>query len=136
MAEPAIDPVRLWSDLMTLASIGALPHGGCDRLALTDADASGRHLFAHWCGEAKLAVTIDAMGNMFARREGTDPALPPVLLGSHLDTQQPGGKFDGPLGVLAASNARVRWTVPRSAPGARWSSSTGPTRKAPASPLA
>ncbi len=102
MTEPAIDAARLWSDLMTLASIGALPQGGCDRLALTDADAAGRHLFAHWCREAGLPVTIDAMGNMFARRDGTDPALPPVLLGSHLDTQQPGGKFDGPLGVLAA----------------------------------
>ena len=87
---------------MALASIGALPHGGCDRLALTDADAAARNLFAHWCREAGLPVAIDPMGNMFARREGIDPALPPVLLGSHLDTQQPGGKFDGPLGVLAA----------------------------------
>jgi N-carbamoyl-L-amino-acid hydrolase len=87
---------------MTLASIGVLPNGGCDRLALTDADAAGRHLFAHWCRQAGLPVAIDAMGNMFARREGADPTLPPVLLGSHLDTQQPGGKFDGPLGVLAA----------------------------------
>lgn len=102
MTEPAIEPARLWSDLMTLASIGALPHGGCDRLALTDTDAASRHLFAHWCQQARLSVTIDAMGNMFALREGTDPALPPILLGSHLDTQQPGGKFDGPLGVLAA----------------------------------
>ncbi len=102
MIQPAIDAARLWSDLMTLASIGALPHGGCDRLALTDADAAARHLFAHWCREAGLSVTIDAMGNMFALREGADPALEPVLLGSHLDTQQPGGKFDGPLGVLAA----------------------------------
>lgn len=102
MTEPEIEPARLWSDLMTLASIGALPHGGCDRLALTDADAAGRHLFAHWCRQAGLSLAIDAMGNMFARREGTDPSLPPVLLGSHLDTQQPGGKFDGPLGVLAA----------------------------------
>ncbi len=87
---------------MALASIGGLPHGGCDRLALTDADAAGRQLFAHWCQQAGLPVTVDAMGNMFALRQGTDPALPPVLLGSHLDTQQPGGKFDGPLGVLAA----------------------------------
>ncbi|MGI4943303.1 MAG: Zn-dependent hydrolase [Janthinobacterium lividum] len=102
MPEPTINPTRLWSDLITLASIGALPHGGCDRLALTDADAASRRLFAHWCREAGLPVTIDAIGNMFARREGTDPALPPVLIGSHLDTQQPGGKFDGPLGVLAA----------------------------------
>ncbi len=97
-----IDGDRLWSDLMTLGAIGALPRGGCDRLALTDADSDGRNLFVHWCREADLAVTIDAIGNTFARREGSDPSLPPVFAGSHLDTQQPGGKFDGPLGVLAA----------------------------------
>jgi N-carbamoyl-L-amino-acid hydrolase len=98
---PAIDAARLWSDLMTLGAIGALPRGGCDRLALTDADRDGRALFAHWCAEAGLAVTVDGVGNMFARREGCDPSLPPVLAGSHLDTQSPGGRFDGPLGVLA-----------------------------------
>jgi len=87
---------------MNLATIGALPHGGCDRLALTLADVAARNLFTHWCTEAGLAVTIDAIGNIFARFEGTDPSLPPVLMGSHLDTQSPGGKFDGPLGVLAA----------------------------------
>ncbi len=87
---------------MTLGTIGALPHGGCDRMALTDADRDGRNLFAHWCSEADLTVSIDAMGNMFARREGSDPSLAPVMAGSHLDTQSPGGKFDGPLGVLAA----------------------------------
>ncbi len=102
MTAPRVDADRLWSDLMTLATIGALPQGGCDRLALTDADRDGRNLFAHWCREAGLAVSVDAMGNMFARREGSDPSLPPVFAGSHLDTQQPGGKFDGPLGVLAA----------------------------------
>ena len=102
MTEPRVDADRLWSDLMTLATIGALPRGGCDRLALTDADRDARNLFAHWCREARLAVSVDAMGNMFARREGGDPSLPPVFAGSHLDTQQPGGKFDGPLGVLAA----------------------------------
>ena len=101
MTEPLIDSARLWSDLMSLASLGALPRGGCDRLALTDADAAARHLFAQWCGEAGLALTVDAMGNMFATREGTEAGLEPVLVGSHLDTQQPGGKFDGPLGVLA-----------------------------------
>lgn len=101
MIEPTIDSARLWSDLMTLGSIGALPRGGCDRLALTDADAAGRRLFAHWCAEAGLELTVDAMGNMFARREGSEAGLAPVLVGSHLDTQQPGGKFDGPLGVLA-----------------------------------
>jgi N-carbamoyl-L-amino-acid hydrolase len=87
---------------MSLAAIGALPHGGCDRLTLTQADIAGRNLFGHWCAEAGLPVTIDAIGNMFARFEGTDPSLPPVFMGSHLDTQSPGGKFDGPLGVLAA----------------------------------
>jgi N-carbamoyl-L-amino-acid hydrolase len=97
-----VDAHRLWSDLMTLGAIGALPRGGCDRLALTDADRDGRNLFVHWCREAGLAVSIDAIGNTFARREGSDPSLPPVFAGSHLDTQSPGGKFDGPLGVLAA----------------------------------
>jgi N-carbamoyl-L-amino-acid hydrolase len=97
-----IDADRLWSDLMTLGAIGALPRGGCDRLALTDADRDGRNLFVHWCREARLAVSVDAMGNIFARREGRDSSLPPVFAGSHLDTQSPGGKFDGPLGVLAA----------------------------------
>jgi N-carbamoyl-L-amino-acid hydrolase len=97
-----VDADRLWSDLMTLGAIGALPRGGCDRLALTDADRDGRNLFVHWCREAGLAVSIDAIGNTFARREGGDPSLPAVLAGSHLDTQSPGGKFDGPLGVLAA----------------------------------
>ena len=97
-----IDADRLWSDLMTMAAIGALPAGGCDRLALTEADQAARNLFGHWLQEAGLAVSIDAIGNMFGHRAGTDPALPPVLMGSHLDTQSPGGKFDGPLGVLAA----------------------------------
>ena len=100
MPEPVIDAARLWSDLMTLGAIGALPRGGCDRLALTDADRDGRALFAHWCHEAGLALTVDPIGNMFARREGQDSSLPPVLAGSHLDTQSPGGRFDGPLGVL------------------------------------
>jgi N-carbamoyl-L-amino-acid hydrolase len=102
MTAPVIDAARLWSDLMTLGAIGGLPRGGCDRLALTDADRDGRGLFAHWCREAGLALSVDAMGNMFARREGSDASLAPVFAGSHLDTQQPGGRFDGPLGVLAA----------------------------------
>lgn len=97
-----VDQTRLWSDLMTLGAIGALPLGGNDRMALTDGDRDGRSLFRLWCEEEGLTVTTDAMGNMFGRREGTDPSLPPVLAGSHLDTQSPGGKFDGPLGVLGA----------------------------------
>lgn len=102
---PKVDPDRLWQDLMTMACLGATPRGGCDRLTLTDADAGARNLFRLWCEDAGLALRVDAMGNMFARREGADPSLPRVLMGSHLDTQSPGGKFDGPLGVLAALEA-------------------------------
>jgi len=102
VSAPVVDETRLWSDLMTLGAIGSLPRGGCDRLALTDADCDGRNLFALWCQQARLTLRIDAMGNMFARRDGQDAGLPPVLAGSHLDTQSPGGKFDGSLGVLAA----------------------------------
>jgi N-carbamoyl-L-amino-acid hydrolase len=102
MMRAEIDGERLWSDLMILAQVGALPAGGCDRLALTDADATARNLLGYWFTEAGLRTSIDAIGNMFGRREGTEPHLPPVFVGSHLDTQSPGGKFDGPLGVLAA----------------------------------
>ena len=88
-----------------MAKIGALPGGGCGRLALTDDDRRGRDLFASWCEQAGCAVTVDDMGNMFARRPGRNPALPPVAAGSHLDTQPHGGKFDGVFGVLAALEA-------------------------------
>jgi N-carbamoyl-L-amino-acid hydrolase len=97
----SIDSARLWQDLMTLARIGALPAGGCDRLAATPADGHARDLFRYWMEEAGLAVSVDPIGNMFGRREGSDPSLAPILMGSHLDTQQPGGKYDGVLGVLA-----------------------------------
>jgi N-carbamoyl-L-amino-acid hydrolase len=100
-----IDAARIWSDLMTMGTIGELPHGGSDRMALTDADRDGRALFAHWCREAGLTLRIDAIGNMFARRDGTEPSLAPVMAGSHLDTQSPGGRFDGVLGVLGALEA-------------------------------
>ena len=102
---PTINADQLWQDLMTMACLGATAQGGCDRLTLTEADAAARNLFRLWCEEAGFTLKVDAMGNMFARREGTDPSLPPVLMGSHLDTQSPGGKFDGPLGVLAALEA-------------------------------
>lgn len=101
MPSLAIDGDRLWSDLMTLARIGGLPAGGCDRLALTDADAAARNLLRHWFEEAGLVVSVDPIGNMFGRREGTQAGLPPIMVGSHIDTQSPGGKFDGVLGVLA-----------------------------------
>lgn len=87
---------------MDMAVIGATAAGGCNRQALTDVDRAGRELFRHWCEDAGLTVDIDDVGNMFARREGYDPSLPPVASGSHLDTQPTGGKFDGVLGVLGA----------------------------------
>ncbi|MCX7382444.1 MAG: hydantoinase/carbamoylase family amidase [Alphaproteobacteria bacterium] len=99
------DGARLWNDLMTLGAIAATPAGGSFRPTATDGDRDARNLFALWARDAGLSVIVDGVGNMFARREGTDPDLPPVLAGSHLDTQMPGGKFDGPLGVLAALEA-------------------------------
>ncbi|MBX9698082.1 MAG: allantoate amidohydrolase [Acetobacteraceae bacterium] len=96
---------RLWANLMALAQIGRGVAGGNNRMALTDADRDAKALFAHWCREAGLAVSVDAMGNTFARLEGREPSLPPVFAGSHLDTQESGGRFDGPLGVLAALEA-------------------------------
>ena len=97
-----IDGARLWDSLMEMARIGATPKGGCKRLTLTDLDKEGRALFRSWCEAAGCAVTVDEMGNMFARREGSDASLSPVFVGSHLDTQPTGGKFDGVLGVLGA----------------------------------
>ena len=96
-----IDGKRLWSSLMDMAEIGETPRGGCNRQALTDEDKQGRDLFISWCEAAGCAVTIDAMGNIFSRRAGADDSLPPVIAGSHLDTQPTGGKFDGVYGVLA-----------------------------------
>jgi N-carbamoyl-L-amino-acid hydrolase len=97
-----INGARLWDSLMEMAKIGATPKGGVNRLTLTDLDRQSRDLFVHWCKAAGCAITVDRMGSIFARRNGTDNALPPVMLGSHLDTQPTGGKFDGALGVLAA----------------------------------
>lgn len=96
-----INADRLWKSLMELAAIGATPKGGVKRLTLTDEDRKARDLFARWAREAGLAVTVDAVGNVFARRAGADPALAPVAMGSHLDSQPSGGKFDGAYGVMA-----------------------------------
>lgn len=92
---------RLWGALMAMAEIGATPKGGVKRLTLTEVDREGRDRFRAWCEELGLAVRVDAVGNMFARREGRDPSRAPVLFGSHLDSQPTGGKFDGALGVIA-----------------------------------
>ncbi|MBT9385951.1 M20 family metallo-hydrolase [Pseudooceanicola sp. CBS1P-1] len=96
-----IDAARLWSDLMTMGAIGATPAGGSYRPALSPADREARNLFRHWAQEAGLSVGADAIGTLYARMEGLDPQADPVLIGSHLDTQMPGGRFDGVLGVLA-----------------------------------
>lgn len=93
---------RLWDSIMAIAEIGPGQHGGSCRLALTDEDRAGRDLFVGWCREIGCSIEIDDMGNIFARREGLNPDLPPVVAGSHLDTQPHGGKFDGIYGVLAA----------------------------------
>ena len=96
-----IDSDRLWSSLMELARIGATDKGGVCRIALTDLDRQGRDLFVRWAKEAGCSIRVDKVGNVFARREGRDPAKPPVMTGSHLDTQPTGGKFDGAYGVMA-----------------------------------
>ena len=92
---------RLWDSLMEMAKIGPGIAGGNNRQTLTDEDAEGRRLFQSWCEVEGMEMGLDKMGNMFARHEGTDPSLPPVMVGSHLDTQPTGGKYDGVLGVLA-----------------------------------
>ena len=97
-----INGERLWASLMELARIGATAKGGVCRLAASDEDRAARDLFVRWCREAGLQVTVDAVGNIFARREGNNPDLPPVMAGSHLDSQPTGGKFDGAYGVMAA----------------------------------
>ena len=97
-----INSARLWDSLMEMAKIGPGIAGGNNRQTLTDDDAKGRALFQHWCEEAGLSMGVDQMGTMFATRPGTDPDALPVYVGSHLDTQPTGGKFDGVLGVLGA----------------------------------
>jgi len=101
-AEIRISAGRLWTSLMEMAKIGATPKGGVKRLTLTDVDRQGRDQFVSWCEAAGLAVTVDGVGNIFARRAGRNNALPPVVSGSHLDTQPSGGRFDGCYGVMAA----------------------------------
>ncbi len=92
---------RLWSSLMELAKLGATEKGGVCRIALTDLDRQGRDLFTRWAREAGCEVRVDRIGNIFARRAGRDNTRPPVVTGSHIDTQPTGGKFDGNYGVLA-----------------------------------
>ncbi len=96
----SINGDRLWATIAASAKIGTGPRDGLRRLTLTDDDKAMRDLFALWARDAGYGVTVDQLGSMFVRREGTDPSLPPVLIGSHLDTQASGGRFDGIRGVL------------------------------------
>jgi N-carbamoyl-L-amino-acid hydrolase len=95
-----VNGARLWDSLMEMARIGPGVAGGNNRQTLTDADGEARHLFRRWCEEAGGTVAVDRLGTMFAAFPGTEPDLLPVYVGSHLDTQPTGGKFDGVLGVL------------------------------------
>lgn len=101
MSMPTVNADRLWSTLMEMGQIGGTPGGGCRRLALSEEDGRARDLFRRWAEEAGCAVTVDRIGNIFARREGTDRDAPPVTIGSHLDTVPTGGRFDGAYGVMA-----------------------------------
>lgn len=101
VANMRVDGARLWNSLMDMATIGPGIAGGSNRQTLTDADAEGRALFRRWCEEAGMTMGLDRMGSMFMRLEGAEPDLDPVYIGSHLDTQPTGGRFDGVLGVLA-----------------------------------
>ena len=92
---------RLWDSLMEMAKIGPGVAGGNNRQTVTDEDGEGRKLFQSWCEDAGCTMGVDTMGNMFMTREGADPEALPVYVGSHLDTQPNGGKYDGVLGVLA-----------------------------------
>lgn len=114
-----INADRLWATIMETARIGATPKGGICRLTLTDFDRAVRDWFTAACRDAGCTTEIDDMGNIFARRSGTTDVLPPVTMGSHLDTQPTGGKFDGVLGVLAGlevlrtlNDAGIRTTAP------------------------
>ncbi len=104
MSAPAanmrIDADRLWSAIHEMAEIGPGVAGGSNRQTLTDEDAEGRALFRKWCEAAGCTVGVDEMGTMFATRPGADPDALPVYVGSHLDTQPTGGRYDGVLGVL------------------------------------
>ncbi|KAG0186384.1 hypothetical protein DFQ28_007937 [Apophysomyces sp. BC1034] len=95
-----VDGKRLWDSLMQMARIGATPRGGVCRLALTDLDKQGRDLIVGWAKAAGCTVSVDQMGNVFMRRAGRDNTLPPVITGSHADSQPTGGRFDGIYGVL------------------------------------
>ena len=101
----AVNPDRLWQRHLAIARIGATGRGGVNRQALTPGDAEARRQVLAWAAARGFAASVDAIGNLFVRRAGSDPAAAPVVSGSHLDTQPTGGNFDGIFGVLAALEA-------------------------------
>ena len=119
-----IDSYRLNKRIQDISEIGSTLNGGSNRQALTDDDAKARELFINWCESSACTVRVDAMGNIFARRGGSNPEADPVLIGSHLDTQPTGGRFDGVYGVLAGlevietlNDSRVQGSPYRSSSG-------------------
>src|SRR4051812_1182864 len=105
LANLTINPQRLWDTLMETARLGGTPKGGIRRLTLSDEDKHVRDWFKAQCEALGCTVEVDEVGNMFARRPGRNNSLAPICMGSHLDTQPTGGKFDGVLGVLGALEA-------------------------------
>src|ERR1700727_1898155 len=93
---------RLWQRHVDMAKLGGTPKGGVNRQALSAEDAAARNLLASWATARGFSMFTDAIGNLFVRREGNDPKAPPVMSGSHMDSQPTGGRFDGMYGVLAA----------------------------------
>ena len=119
MKNLSIDGDRLWASLMEMGKIGETPAGGSRRLALSREDGEARDLFVRWAEEAGCTISVDRVGNIFARRPGADESLPPVCIGSHLDTVPTGGKFDGVFGVMAGlevlrtlNDAEVQTRIP------------------------
>ena len=97
----SINQDRLWDSLMTMAKIGPGIAGGNNRQTVTLEDGEARNLLQKWSEEAGMTMKVDELGSMFLKRKGTDKNALPVVIGSHLDTQPTGGKYDGVLGVLA-----------------------------------
>jgi N-carbamoyl-L-amino-acid hydrolase len=104
-ASTAVSESRQWDRLMAMAALGAIPGDGVNRACLTELDRQARRLLIGWANEIGAAVSVDAAGNLWLRREGTDPSAAPVFTGSHMDTQPNGGRFDGIYGVIAGLEA-------------------------------
>jgi N-carbamoyl-L-amino-acid hydrolase len=133
MNELRINGSRLWNSLMDLAQIGATDKGGVKRLALTDLDRQGRDLVVQWARKPAWPSRSTRSATSSCAAKAANPALPPIVTGSHIDTQPTGGKFDGNYGVLAGLEVVRTLNDLASAPRPRSRSRSGPTRKARAS---